>query len=679
MVAAEGSTTTGAAAKTAAGWINPWTRLPEKLREAIVLLGIVAAVTLGWVSGLTYLPFLSAIERWVADYRIATLTPPEPQHPDIIVVGLTEETLELFPYRSPIDRKFIAELIQTLAARGVKAIMVDMLFDQPTEDDKDELLRATLADLKIPTVVSYGRQEDELTDVQVEYLDEFVGVGQRGFAFLPKDDIDATARWIYPGRKLPDGTYVRGVAGALAEKLGATPPAGQVRIAFRGRPDLETQPFRMFPAHAVPALPPAWFKDKIALIGADLSYTVGFADRHRTPFAAGPNVRAGMIPGVIIHGHALAQILDGRTSPEVGFNVQVALVAALALIGMVLGKLELPALARFSVAGVVILAGWVGGFVAFRYAYVLVPLVGPTLALLLAQWATDLHVGRQERQQRRFIQQAFTKYVSPELLKEILKDPTKLSLEAARKEVSIIFTDVAGFTTISEKLEAAVLADLLNRYLDGACKEIFKLGGTINQFTGDAIYAMFNAPADQPDHARRALTAAIKIDEFSERFIREERARGLDFGHTRIGVHTAVTNVGNFGSPDRFEYKALGDPVNTCSRLEGLNKYFETRMCVSHANARHSPEQPFRPIGHIVMKGKAEALLVLEPLSAERDASAAIAMYRRAYELMEKEDPGALTAFEALHAAHPEDGVAAFHIERLKAGETGSRVVMADK
>jgi class 3 adenylate cyclase/CHASE2 domain-containing sensor protein len=623
--------------------------------------------------------FLSAIERWVADYRIATLTPPEPQHPEIIVIGLTEETLELFPYRSPIDRKFVAEVVQTLADRGVKAMMIDILFDQPTEDDKDDLLRKTLAGLKIPTVVSYGRQEDELTDTQVEFLDEFVGVKQRGFAFLPKDDIDATARWIYPGRALPDGTYIRGVAGALGEKLGATPPEGQVRIAFRGQPDVETQPFRMFPAHAIAALPPAWFKDKIALIGADLSYTVGFADRHRTPFAAGPNVRAGMLPGVVIHGHALAQVLDGRRSPEVGFDVQIVLVAVMGLIGMVLGKLELPPLARFSAAGVIIVAGWIAGFVVFRYATILAPLVGPTLSLLISQWATDLHVGRQERQQRRFIQQAFTKYVSPELLKEILKDPTKLSLEATRKEVSIIFTDVQGFTTISEKLEASVLADLLNRYLDGACKEIFKLGGTINQFTGDAIYAMFNAPADQPDHAQRALTAAIKIDEFSERFVKEEAAKGLPFGLTRIGVHTAVTNVGNFGSPDRFEYKALGDAVNTCSRLEGLNKYFETRMCISHANAKHSPDQPFRPIGHIVMKGKAEAIFVLEPLTGDRPNSPATAAYLKAYALMDKNDPSALAAFEALQAAEPRDGLVAFHIERLKAGETGSRVVMADK
>jgi adenylate cyclase len=102
-------------------------------------------------------------------------------------------------------------------------------------------------------------------------------------------------------------------------------------------------------------------------------------------------------------------------------------------------------------------------------------------------------------------------------------------------------------------------------------------------------------------------------------------------------------------------------------------------MCISHANAKHSPDQPFRPIGHIVMKGKAEAIFVLEPLTGDRPNSPATAAYLKAYALMDKNDPSALAAFEALQAAEPRDGLVAFHIERLKAGETGSRVVMADK
>ncbi|MFM8800730.1 MAG: adenylate/guanylate cyclase domain-containing protein, partial [Tagaea sp.] len=209
--------------------------------------------------------------------------------------------------------------------------------------------------------------------------------------------------------------------------------------------------------------------------------------------------------------------------------------------------------------------------------------------------------------------------------------------------------------------------------------ELWKYGGTVNQFTGDAIYAMYNAPREQPDHPRKALMSALGIDAFSERFRAEERAKGVDFGVTRIGVHTAEANVGNFGSTERFEFKALGDAVNTAARLEGLNKYFGTRILVTQQTKDFCSDIPFRKVGGVIVKGKTEPIHVYEPLSPARANDAQTASYNAAYDLMREKSPEALAAFEKHCADFPDDSLAQYHVERLRKGEQGDVFAMAEK
>jgi adenylate cyclase len=137
--------------------------------------------------------------------------------------------------------------------------------------------------------------------------------------------------------------------------------------------------------------------------------------------------------------------------------------------------------------------------------------------------------------------------------------------------------------------------------------------------------------------------------------------------------------IGNFGSLNRFDYTALGDAVNTASRLEGLNKYFGTRMCVSGALHEQCANEPFRPMGNIILKGKTEGIAVFEPLTAERAASPFIQRYCRAFELLQKGDPGAKAAFEELSAEDPEDGCVALHLERIREGACDVNIVMTEK
>jgi len=637
---------------------------------AILLLAGLAPVLL--VRGA---PFLQGIENWVADYRVATMTPAQPQQADIVIVAITEDTLSRFPYRSPVDRAFLAGLLRTLEAKGAKAVLLDVLLDQPTEPEKDQALANTIRALNIPLVVSHGGADEGLTEAQVAYLNDFVPVERRGWANLVKDNLDGTVRWIFPGKNAADGQWQAGVVPALAAHLGLTPPRELMPIAWRGRPDAQTSPFRQFPAHAVAVLPPAWFKDKVVLVGADLSDR----DRHVTPYRTAFAGNAGILPGITIHAHALSQILEGRTAPAQGLGLSVAAGLIAAGLGLVLGLVEISLWLR-ALLGLGLVAGiWVAAGPAFAQGQILLPQIGPSLSVMLGLWLTDIWRGRRDRDQKRFVQAAFAKYLSPALLDDILKDPSKLSIDPKRRDMSYVFTDVAGFTTISEGMDATTLADVMNRYLDGMVKVVFAHGGTVDKFIGDAVFALFGAPRDMEDHATRAAACALELDRFAQGFLMAETAAGRPFGMTRIGVHSGPASVGNFGSDARFEYTALGDAVNTAARLEGLNKYFGTRVAMSGATAARCPDIPRRSIGRVVLKGKTEPIAVFQPLTAEEAAGGFMQRYRTAYAAMAEGRAEAVALFEALADEQPDDGPVALHRERLSKGGDGDLVVMSDK
>ncbi len=649
--------------------------LRPALKDVLVLLAI-AAFSAGVGGGLFMgLPFLRTMETWLMDFRVATLLPPEPQHPDIIVVGITEDTLAQFPYRSPVDRAFVADLIHTLEEKGARAILLDVLLDQSTEPEKDAALKRVLEETRIPLVVSYGGADEGLTEKQQAYLNDFVPLRLRGFANLQKDGFDGVARWIFRGKNLPDGTFLPGVAASMVARLDYPAPqlGDNFDLAYRGRPDSATTPFKQYASHLVKVLPAKWFKDKIVLVGADLSDR----DRHATPFRAVSSGKEGIQPGVVIHAHSIAQLLDGRSAPGRSMGIALVTLGIAGLLGMLLGRVEIALWIR-GLLGIALMGVlWIGGFALFRYSGQMIPLMSPTVALGLGIWMTDIYTGRKERDQRKFIQQAFSKYLSPALLDEIVKDPSKLSLDPKRREMSFIFTDVAGFTTISESMEAAQLADVMNRYLDGVVKVVFSHGGTVDKFIGDAVFAIFNAPKDQDDHAVQAARCGLAIDAFSEAFLAGEVAAGRNFGMTRIGVHTGSASIGNFGAAERFEYTALGDAVNTAARLEGMNKYFGTRVALSGANARLCQGIAMRPIGRVVLKGKTEPIEVFEPLAGDEDGFAA--RYCAAYALMDAGDAAALAAFDALIAERPGDGPSGLHAKRLAQGDISSIIVMTDK
>jgi len=411
------------------------------------------------------------------------------------------------------------------------------------------------------------------------------------------------------------------------------------------------------------------------LVGADLTLT----DRHRTPYATVPTGYS-LMPGIEIHAHAIDQLLNDRDPWRMALPAKIAYTAVAAVLGVTLAQLGFRLLLNLSLAVGMVGALWVAGFVLFKQTGVNLPLALPTLALAGAWWASVIQGNWRERRQKLFLKDAFSRYMSSELVNELVADPGKLVLGGERRDMSFLFTDVAGFTTLSETIAPALLGSLLNSYFNGVCRIIIDQGGTVIDFVGDAVFAIFGAPLAQPDHARRAIACAGKIREFSEEFRGSEAVKEVPWGETRIGVHSGIALVGNFGSDLKFKYAPVGDAVNTASRLEGLNKYFGTTVCLSQTAVEAAGERQVRPLGRCVLKGKTEPLGAFEPMSDAWFLSQAGIDYLEAYRLLAAgQSADALLLFEQLVAVSPDDRCSRFHRDRLLGGATDDLVVMADK
>lgn len=642
------------------------------------LSGLAVAVLAALLAtGLTrQLAFLDSLEKVAADIRLAAFQAPMPQSESIVIAAITEDTLARFAYRSPVDRAFLAGLLTTLQDRGAAAIGLDVLLDQPTEPDKDLLLAQTLRSLRIPVFVSYTVTPEVVNDEQRAYLDAFVPEPLRAAANLAKDPFDGAVRWIYPGQTSADEPI--GFARKAAALAGRQTPATLQPLAWRPRPDPQTLPFKVFPAHAVQALPAAWFEGKLVLVGAIVSIT----DRHRTPLAVLDEGDDGNMPGILVQAHAADQLISGRAAPAQGTALMLASALGMALLGVGLG------LARRGIVfgvlgglGAVALL-WLVAMTGFAHGLPLVPLVAPTLAMALALWMMDVLIGRAERRQRQFVQGAFARYVAPAVVDQLIANPDALRISGVRQEAAFVFTDIAGFTTLSEELSSPALSDLLNRYLDGACAIVFEHGGTVDKFIGDAIMAIFNAPMPQADYAAQAVRCALALDAYAEAFRERENAAGIPLGITRIGVHAGPATIGNFGSQARMDFTALGDTVNTAARTEGVNKYFGTRVCCTQEIVDRCPGLDFMPMAEVVLKGKVQAVRLYAPVSQAQKDSGFFADYRRAYTWLVNSPPDGgpvRQAFRDLLARHPQEPLARFHAQRVEAGDLSDHIVMEDK
>ncbi|OGL60529.1 MAG: hypothetical protein A3J27_06425 [Candidatus Tectomicrobia bacterium RIFCSPLOWO2_12_FULL_69_37] len=352
--------------------------------------------------------------------------------------------------------------------------------------------------------------------------------------------------------------------------------------------------------------PPEAFRDKIILIGPT---AIALADLRVTPFDKA-------IPGVAIHATVLDNMLRNDFLSEPWWT-HMFTGSSVLLLGL-LGTLLLPMTGAVGggIAATIVLAGVVGlnQFLFSSYGWWL-SAAYPALTVIVLYGGMTLYHYVVEEQQKRFIQSAFGTYLSPKVVAEIVSNPGILRLGGERKEITAFFSDVAGFTSVSESMSPEDLVSLLNEYLSEMTDILLRYDGTVDKYEGDAIVAFLGAPHPMPDHAVRACLVGLEMQETMIRLRAAWRERGSKELYMRIGLNTGPAVVGNMGSRTRMDYTMMGDTVNTASRLEGANKEYGSAImigAVTYEQSKHAIEA--RELDLINVVGKKEPVPIYELL-----------------------------------------------------------------
>jgi adenylate cyclase len=333
---------------------------------------------------------------------------------------------------------------------------------------------------------------------------------------------------------------------------------------------------------------------KIVLMGGSAAATGALRATAASPVA----------PSVQIQADALETMLSGRVPvrlPKAAL-FEGAAFCLLAAIGALAGVKFTPPMA-VAATGLAI-AAWIGGtFAVFLAGNWLVDPVAPPIGGLAALTAAAVHMALGHRRQAAGIRRRFEQHLAPELVARIVEQPDLVRFSGERREVTALFTDIEGFTALTDRLEAEALVALLDDYFSGVAAIVVRHGGMIDKFVGDAAHCLFNAPLDLPDHPRRALAAASEIIAFTRVFARRADVAAAGLGRTRIGLESGSAVVGDVGMGSKLDYTAHGTAVNTAARLEAINKQFGTDICVGPRAQALLADVPLRALGQVHLRG----------------------------------------------------------------------------
>ena len=389
-------------------------------------------------------------------------------------------------------------------------------------------------------------------------------------------------------------------------------------------------------------------ENRIVLLG---STAPGLADLRVTPFS-------NAFPGVEIHAHLISGMLDGTTRATPPWSDDARLLAVL-----LLGALLTAVLLRFGpaiglAATIVLLALLLAAYGAAWSRFWVVPMAAPMLTLFGLYALNTAYGFFAATRSKRQITKLFGQYVPPELAAEMSRDPAHYTMEGQSRDMTVLFSDIRGFTNFSEKLPPTELAEVLNAYLSTMTRIIQQHQGTIDKYIGDAVMAFWNAPVDLSDHATRAVATALDMQAALPQLNTEFAGRGWPEVKIGIGVNTGRMSVGNMGSEFRMSYTVMGDAVNLGSRLEGITKQYGVGILATQPTVDADPLHAFMKIDDVRVKGKETPVAIYEPLGPKDGLAEAArqnaAEFEAAYAAYQKQDwDAAEAALRALNARAP--------------------------
>jgi CHASE2 domain-containing sensor protein/class 3 adenylate cyclase len=618
----------------------------------------------------------------------------------VVLVVTTEADINRFGY--PIRDNDLSAVLARVFAGGPKAVGVDLYRDLPMPPGNEALQAIQGAQdnlywvFKLPDEGNTGVPPPPVLretgrEVLADHVTDAGGVVRRALLFAA--DERTGTNWRTLGVSLAErytGQQLRPMDDDLALGQGRIPllnqPYGpyarvdaagyQMLLDFRGG----HRRFRQISFAEIIDRPElaATLRDRIVLVG---TAALSIKDNFATPLSTGWGGEGALI-GIALHAHTADQLIrlakgEARNPVPLPRLLDHVAIGAAALAGAVLALLVWRVLVVL--VALLLVLGLVAGATTWGFELgVLLPGVPVGLAWVLSAAGCNFVMHSAGLRERAQLRRSFESYLDPRIISQMMQGDTLPTFGGEHREITAIFTDIAGFTTTAETLDAATVAGLLGEYFGVLTNVVVQNGGLVNDFIGDGLVVLFGAPMDQADHADRAVAAALEMDKAGERFSAGLAARGIEWGHTRIGVHTGMALVGNIGTQGKLKYGALGDTLNTASRVEGLNKYIGSHVAVTGETAAQCRRHTFRPVGDIIVKGRTHVVPILAPVSPA-DAPMLLARYAEAYAALSQDKPEAAELFAALHHDFPADAPAAFHARRLAAGENGVLVVMQEK
>ncbi len=585
----------------------PWSRARETGRKHLA--GILAGLA---VVGLVQFGLMETMEYWSLAQLFEWRGARQPTLP-VVIVTIDESSFAELNQQWPFPRTMHAELLMKIAAGKPLAIGVDVIFDTPSSRGPadDEALGAAVA--YAGNVVLGAAITD---DIQPFYtrttLNPPIPVVREGAAAVAPvnmpPDADSHIRrvplWVSLDKERIPGFDVQlyrliAKAGIAVAPL---PERRNVLINFRGGP--RTYPWISYyrVVRDDEKIPAEYWKDKIVLIGPTSEI---LHDVFATPFA-----RGGDMPGVEIHAHALETLVRGNPIREVPrpISTSLAVVAGLFGCGLVVQLRALRALLAATGLWVILT---LAAFAGFLIADVWMRGMAGTVALVLGYGATVVeHFIREQREKNR-LQQFF----SPAVAREVVRHKDDGSLTTSRKLVTVLFSDIRGFTSLSEQLQPEQVAEMLREYLTEMTEIVFRHGGTVDKYIGDCVMALYNVPFEDPEHAVKAVRTGL---EFQERTLavskRWEEKLGIAI-RNGVGINTGDAVVGTLGSKQRLEYTAIGDTINLGARLESITKEYKSNIIISESTYELVKGQfVTKELGDVTVKGKTKPVKIYSVL-----------------------------------------------------------------
>lgn len=556
----------------------------------------------------SYYDIFVKLENYVEDSQFQEQKYSDSQ---IVILGIDEKSLEEFG-TFPWDRRVYSELIDMLAEGKPKAIGVDIIFsDNSPSPESDMALIDSIenaGNVILASYVNIDSNDKDMRNIVVSTFEEpmeaLKSVSKNGFInVFPNDKDGEIIRRFYDtvdynGEKINSFSYEiykEAVKNGLNSGNLFVKQEGiwnKNYIDFSGKPGT-------FEYHSISdvfqgTIDPLYFEGKIILIGP---YTVGLQDRFFTAAS-----RYDQMYGIEIHANLIQNYINNNFKAYASDRVNLFVLIILGIASYILFKKLTPSKAS------ILLIIFMGLYLVLanvlynrgsiiKIVYVLLLMFSINIMLIIYSYI-------EEYLERRKITDTFGKYVAPQVVEEILKGGEKsLNLGGVRRFITVLFVDIRGFTPLSEKAQPEEIVDILNDYLNLTAESIFKEGGTLDKFIGDATMAIYNAPLDLEDHAYKAVKSAWAMKQGSialQEKLEKKFGKSVQFG---IGINTGYAVVGNIGAKFRMDYTAIGDTVNTSARLESNAKPGQILLSKSTYELVKDKVQ-VTPLGEIKVKGK---------------------------------------------------------------------------